>query len=564
MSNNELMIKESFAKEIVLPKIVLEKKQAAYDRIYGRQNNEPPKNNTQKETPVKTSIWKHPSLWRAAALMLSCLVVAGGSTATAVKLLSHWERMTAMTPETMEQLDHTIQSGGNLQWVKTRELTESENQRYNELEIAYKNNFRFPNKDLPIIEEGDPWNDTGLHLIVSAPGEENILCLPERELTDEELLELIEMQAKEDYYFYARTQERIIAQNNWESRMELMTEEEIEYYFLAVAYSHSETSGYYKEGEAYHLSEAENQRLKELTSAYENENLCPSSKITLIDTAQDYTGDDVAFCIYDGWFYLPQRDLTDEDLLQIIEMDHLRDYVLYRIDREVDAGYRQEVPRPEGWVDPKSEQVAKRDFYSFADTYGQGSLKTLSEAQLGDSILFGSYNNQEIEWYVVKVEQEGEKLTLLSKNILDRKCWNSLSDGKITWEESELRAWLNNDFYQAAFRPEEQAKILNRGIVIDPERNPVYDKVHLLNYDDLWDFFKIDIMDHDRMLRSEDFDPRLGLGEDWWTCQYGHLYYDENPNLQTMANLIRPTNGKLSMELISETNGIRPVIQIKR
>lgn len=87
------------------------------------------------------------------------------------------------------------------------------------------------------------------------------------------------------------------------------------------------------------------------------------------------------------------------------------------------------------------------------------------KVSVGDNIIFGHYeqdNNidngsESIEWIVLDV-QDGKAL-LLSKYGLETKEYNT-GDYEITWERSTLRSWLNNDFINNAFSPEEQSAII--------------------------------------------------------------------------------------------------------
>ena len=82
-----------------------------------------------------------------------------------------------------------------------------------------------------------------------------------------------------------------------------------------------------------------------------------------------------------------------------------------------------------------------------------------------ETVAFGRYeqdNNPDngpepIQWIVLE-EQDGKRL-LYAKDLLDKHRYNE-TYGSITWAESDLRAWLNNEFLQAAFTEEEQAAIL--------------------------------------------------------------------------------------------------------
>ena len=81
----------------------------------------------------------------------------------------------------------------------------------------------------------------------------------------------------------------------------------------------------------------------------------------------------------------------------------------------------------------------------------------------GDRIFFGSYPQTEegtdhtpIEWQVLDV-QDGKALCL-SYYGLDAQPWNT-EWAEVSWDGCSLRAWLNDDFLNAAFTPEEQAAV---------------------------------------------------------------------------------------------------------
>ena len=56
------------------------------------------------------------------------------------------------------------------------------------------------------------------------------------------------------------------------------------------------------------------------------------------------------------------------------------------------------------------------------------------------------------------MKNEGNQVLLLSKYVLDAKPYNEEFE-KVTWETSDIRQWLNNEFYTTAFNKAEKAKI---------------------------------------------------------------------------------------------------------
>jgi len=69
-----------------------------------------------------------------------------------------------------------------------------------------------------------------------------------------------------------------------------------------------------------------------------------------------------------------------------------------------------------------------------------------------------------IEWLII--DSEGDKTLLLSKYSLDAKQYDEKLED-ISWEQSLLREWLNNDFYHSAFNAQEQEEIRKCDLISD-------------------------------------------------------------------------------------------------
>ena len=128
---------------------------------------------------------------------------------------------------------------------------------------------------------------------------------------------------------------------------------------------------------------------------------------------------------------------------------------------------------------------------------------SVSSIQAGDVITFGAFeqdNNtsngaEDIEWIVANVE-DGRAL-LLSKYVLYSMPYNCAGD--VAWEESDVRKWLNEDFYEASFSENERASIYEVGL---ETREPGYsrylttkDHVFLLALADLGKYFEMEYWD---------------------------------------------------------------------
>ena len=75
----------------------------------------------------------------------------------------------------------------------------------------------------------------------------------------------------------------------------------------------------------------------------------------------------------------------------------------------------------------------------------------------GEHVMYGSYQGEPVEWRVLD-KKDGEIL-LLSEYGLDILPFDDSGSGSIIWENSSIRNWLNNEFYNSTFSEEEQENI---------------------------------------------------------------------------------------------------------
>ncbi len=115
--------------------------------------------------------------------------------------------------------------------------------------------------------------------------------------------------------------------------------------------------------------------------------------------------------------------------------------------------------------------------------------------QVGDIIEFGSYYQYDlsrktpIKWRVLDI-QDGKAL-LISEFLLDAHPYNK-EFKEITWENSSIRHWLNNEFINEAFTQSEQNKI-NLTYIYNNDNvqygtkggNNTQDKIFLLSLDEV-------------------------------------------------------------------------------
>ncbi len=150
--------------------------------------------------------------------------------------------------------------------------------------------------------------------------------------------------------------------------------------------------------------------------------------------------------------------------------------------------------RPAIWVDENVLESYKLDV-----NCGRPSQASIIDKNIkkDDILLFGSYeqdNNKKngkelIEWHVLDVA-DGKAL-IVSKYTLDSKAYQANAEN-VTWESSDLRKWLNEDFYKTAFSDEERARITDTKLInqdndtfeVDGGKDTT-DKIFILSFDEV-------------------------------------------------------------------------------
>ena len=182
-----------------------------------------------------------------------------------------------------------------------------------------------------------------------------------------------------------------------------------------------------------------------------------------------------------------------------------------------------------------------------------------------DCVYFGSYwqkdsdgnidktkEKQPIKWRVLSVD--GDDLFLLADQIIyvgvykqkDRENSNTYS----TWEESDIRNWIQNDFIINAFSNNELNDIV---VNEDPElNNAIKDKVFLLSekeaHNKEYGFNKL-----------EDKDSVNGDSSSWW------LRCDQNTSsIKLMCGNCYSDNSRFKAHFLFGKYGVRPALHLKK
>lgn len=118
-------------------------------------------------------------------------------------------------------------------------------------------------------------------------------------------------------------------------------------------------------------------------------------------------------------------------------------------------------------------------------------IETEPVSQVGDTILFGTYEQdndlengpEPIEWTILDEDETG--YLLISTYVLDYAYYHSSGDVTL-WPDSDIRAWLNGDFYNDNFTDAERAQIR---LTVNTETTEVSRGQHYFQCDPTEDYF---------------------------------------------------------------------------
>ena len=215
-----------------------------------------------------------------------------------------------------------------------------------------------------------------------------------------------------------------------------------------------------------------------------------------------------------------------------------------------------------------NKSVSKKGTTAKVESSSQKKDKN-PDYKIGETIEFGNYpqdkdgTEKPIEWIVMK--KEGNQVLLLSKYVLDAKPYNKEWED-VTWETSDIRQWLNNEFYTTAFNKAEKAKIQTS--LIKNEDNSKYgtnggndteDKVFLLSEKETETLFS---NKEERIAKATEYATKSGVyvNEEkaawWWLRSPG----DNSKNEAEVWNY--GWVGRSGDDVDCSNDGVRPALHL--
>ncbi len=159
----------------------------------------------------------------------------------------------------------------------------------------------------------------------------------------------------------------VTASGLYRARMESMNHEKLETYFSGLQDADVAADSYSRP-----LTDGEKNRLEELRQAYLEEGYFPQKELAMLDSPEKYKKG-VAFYAARSTFFLPEEEMTEEELLELIDFREKRDYSLAKITEEIEAGDYEYVKTEDSAV---SEEMSQTE-----DSVGLGEMSQTGRSQ---------------------------------------------------------------------------------------------------------------------------------------------------------------------------------------
>lgn len=197
--------------------------------------------------------------------------------------------------------------------------------------------------------------------------------------------------------------------------------------------------------------------------------------------------------------------------------------------------------------------------------------KDNNDNKKANEITFGKYYNdtnelEDIEWIIL--EENEESMLLITKYAINSVPYNN-SLKETTWDNSDIRTWLNEEFYNMAFTDAEKNAIIstNNKAQINPNHKdtPIgkdtKDNVFLLSYDEIVYYFP---NKENRLLTPTNYAIMQGCYTNsdgnvaWWTRSVG--ISETSPEYLASAGDFGNREHQVNENII----GTRPAVWIKK
>ena len=188
-------------------------------------------------------------------------------------------------------------------------------------------------------------------------------------------------------------------------------------------------------------------------------------------------------------------------------------------------------------------------FFGFKKIRSGSQNRAIQNANVGDIVTFGSYeqdnssmNGKEtIEWIVLS--KDSGSAMLISRYVLDCQSY-SLNNSYVSYDDSYIKEWLNDSFFEDAFEKNEQNRI---------------SLIRLLSTDEAKELFS-DVSARTGVATKRAISKGLEISSTFGNCEY---WLTPSNNLSHYAAKVN-ANGSVNSKVdnVNIGNGVRPVIVV--
>ena len=289
--------------------------------------------------------------------------------------------------------------------------------------------------------------------------------------------------------------------NLYIQRMNSLNEEEMLTYNSEVQNTDKEADSFSRQ-----LSKLERDKMLEFREEYETEGRFPTKEILKVQKKSEVVHGELCFCVENSTFYLPKQELTDDELLQIIDFMEKRDYIVRK------KNSVSELPSSENEKVSEDEAVefAKKilaDVYNLDITYADEEIEfETTQNSKGEKLssYFVYLKNRKLEFdATVEIDSETGVLNGIDiDNKSKEECISGIKVEKKRYQEygSEIRQlyehlqygknikkmWVTYNYLEDG--------TLNRGnvkYVIETEDGRGYVFIYSINADIVYDIYQI-------------------------------------------------------------------------
>lgn len=312
------------SKNIIVPEIVINRFEETIDSIKGKS--------TKQEVNYKAVNWSvFDIVTKVAAVVIVVLVFTLAGISTKAFISNRLRIKNTPDAEVITLYENVFK---NYKGMFSRELTEEELVLEMECFDKYVNDQVSPKNQISIVEFKTDYTGKG----VAYCKEDGFIHLPNKNINEEEMLECIEFTQFSLYIDYERYR-AATDPNYYLNDLWALSSKEVEEIYLAYFGACTDTALFSRE-----LTTSESIMLRNYRKLYKYSDKKPEKLIPVISDETEYTGSGVAFCKTTCCFYIPDSELTAEEVLEILDWEIKAEYSLVRLDEEIEDGLRTERP----------------------------------------------------------------------------------------------------------------------------------------------------------------------------------------------------------------------------